>query len=747
MDQLVVLQEIYDSFSKGWHGLKTIDPASIEGGSSEQVGRLLEGARAGRIDQEICSGLADRLDDVYEMKRLGDICRKAGLFAIAIKSYNRALSKSRDQNIRPVLLNNLGQVYVRQGDLERANIYYKNAIASFESVGDSSSLAHVLGNLATSCRRGKDWDKAIEHCYRSLKIFEGLGDELGVAQVTGSLGRIYAEMDERDLAARYFEKSLSDFQRLGDQRSAAWILDRLGQMNSDARDWDAAIRCYNKSLAAFEELSQEQSVGMVLGNIGRMYLEKGEAGSAIDSLEKAMKQLHRDLQPAYQNTASCMAAAYCALAARHMEGAEAESAVPDRANKASQLYARASDRYLEIASTPGFDLPELKVSASITRSLSYLVKIQAGPSEEEAVALAESAASALDSAVVNSEGIEKDNIESFQRVLMGMKEALSSGLARGEPWRLTKSLASSIEHLLGGACVCRSDETGKCLCDALKSLGLAIEAERQRKDPGDELKASVAHLERAKRSLEETGTGPANDDVLKIRKASKAIEGLIGQDASGSTGPSHDRLSDLLNYRAHREALLTIGWILVRDAISRVNKTDRIYIWDDSLNPREKKAENETAAVEADIDQVVDPSSQLQDTLPGPIPEGMDDDLSMIEIIEPDISDDFISAEGWLVPVETGIARMPAQVILLPKEGTEDRNVGVIDQNAETEKADPAGTGFTAENTGVDGAKGRLAGIAVLRDIFTRPNAILLVKAMLLIVVVLMAIDVILYLI
>lgn len=743
MDQLVVLQEIYDSFSKGWHGLKTIDPASIEGGSSEQVGRLLEGARAGRIDQEICSGLADRLDDVYEMKRLGDICRKAGLFVVAIKSYNRALSKSRDQNIRPVLLNNLGQVYVRQGNLERADIYYKKAMQCFESVSDSSSLAHVLGNLATACRRGKDWDKAIEHCYRSLKIFEGLGDELGVAQVTGSLGRIYAEMGERDLATRYFEKSLNDFQRLGDRRSEAWILDRLGQMNSDAHDWDAAIRCYNKSMAAFEELSQEQSVGMVLSNIGRMYLEKGEAGSAIDSLEKAMKLLHRDLQPSYQNTASCMAAAYCALAAGHME--EAESAISDRANKASQFYARASDRYLEIASTPGFDLPELKVSAGITRSLSYLVKIQAGPSEEEAVALAERAASALDSAVVNSDGIEKDNIESFQRVLTGMREALSSGLARGEPWRLTKSLASSIEHLLGGACVCRSDETGRYLCDALKSLGRAIEAERQRKDPGDELKASVAHLERAKRSLEETGTDPANDDALKIRKASKAIEGLIGQDASGSTGLSHDRLSDLLNYRAHREALLTIGWILVRDAVSRVNKTDRIYIWDDSLNPQEKKAENEPAAGEADIDQAVDPSLTLQDTLPGPIPEGMDDDLSMIEIIEPDISDDFISAEGWLVPVETGIARIPAQVILLPKEGAEDRDVGVRDQDAE--KADPAGTGFTAKNTDVDGAKRRLAGIARLRNIFTQPSAILLVKAMLLIVVVLMAIDVILYLI
>jgi tetratricopeptide (TPR) repeat protein len=756
MDQLVVLHEIYDSFSKGSEGINAIDPASIEGDSSQQVGRLLESAKQGTIDQEICSDLADRLSDVYEMKRLGDICRKAGVHPLAIKSYNKAMTLNSDKNIRPVLLNNLGQVYVRQGDLGRANIYYKKAMQCFESLGDSSGLAHVLGNMASAHRRAKNWDLAIEHCYRSLKIFEGLGEDSGIAQMTGSLARIYADMGEGDLAAKYFEKSLNDFQRLGDRRSTAWILDRLGQISSGAKDWDSALRYYNKSLTAFEELKAEQSMGIVLSNMGKMYVMKGDFGLAADHLEKAMKRLSRDMQPVYQNTASCMASAYSALAAGHMtagEQAKSEGAKKDMKKEldlASQFYARASDRYLEISSTRGFDIPELKASAGITRSLSYIAQLQAEPSDEEAVALSERASSALDSAIVNTEGAQRTDIETFQRVMIGMQEALSSGLANGEPWRLTKSLAKSIEDLLGGAC--RFDGPGRGLCDALKSLGGAIDAERQRKDPSSQIKAAVSNLKMAKRGFEDTETDQGNDYALRISKASSLLEGLTNVNSKGFMDGS---ASDLLNYRAHREALLMVGWILAKDAIDRVSRTDRVYVWDDSQSPMVIKSERASEVFETD--HAVDSSRKVPEPIPEPIPDGPDAEHEMIEIALSDTPKEPISKEDRLVPIETGIARTIAQVVLMQKEDKDTGNVDRIGTFNRRETIDPdAGradlTYPTMENIDTDDARDSMSDTAVpdasgLEDMFSQMNAIRLVKAMSVVVVVLVAIDVILYLI
>ena len=261
MDQLVALQEIYASFSKGGDGLQKIDSKTIQGSCPELISKLLDSSRKSRIDEDVCRELSLKLQDVYEVKRLGDICRRAGLSGLAINTYNRAMSLCRDPILRPVLQNNLGQAFVHQGDLAKAAFYYQKAADCFAKEGDHIGLAHVLGNLGSAYRSSGDWDKAIEHCYRSLKTFEEKGDDLGIAQMTGSLGRIYADMGEKELAARYFERSLTDFQRLGDKRSAAWVLDRLGRIAGQRMDWDKALSYFNSSLSLFDRARRKSEPG------------------------------------------------------------------------------------------------------------------------------------------------------------------------------------------------------------------------------------------------------------------------------------------------------------------------------------------------------------------------------------------------------------------------------------------------------------------------------------------------------
>lgn len=228
MDQLVVLQEIYASFSKGTASLREIDINAIEGCCSDLVAGLLEDSLNGRIEEEICRELSDKLTDVYELKRLGDICRRAGLPRLAADTYKKAISLCVDLVLSPILKNNLGQAYADQGNMNLALSCYREAADIFTREGDRISLAHVLGNLGSAYRKVGDFSRAIESANSSLKIFEADEDRLGIAQMTGSIGRIYADMGERELAARYLERSLADFQRLGDKRGAAWILSRLG---------------------------------------------------------------------------------------------------------------------------------------------------------------------------------------------------------------------------------------------------------------------------------------------------------------------------------------------------------------------------------------------------------------------------------------------------------------------------------------------------------------------------------------
>lgn len=589
MDQLIVLQEIYESFSKGREVLHTITTRSVTGSCAGLVGQLLEDSKKGEIDEEICQKLAECLKDAYETKRLGDICRQVGILDLALECYNKAMSLSQDQNFRPVLYNNLGQVVARQGDLARAAAYYKKAADGFDAIGDRSGMAHVLGNLGSAYRRSYDWEKAIDYCYKSLKAFEDLKDEFGMAQMTGSLGRIYAEMGERDLAQLYYERSLKAFEGLGDKRSAAWVLEHLGKIKAETRSWDESIRHFNRSISIFDDLGQPQSSGIVLSNMGRMYLDKAELSAARDALERSLKQMRRDMHPVYQNAIASLAATYSIMGRKYLQqavGYEKPAKKPEELVRLSyQYYAKASDRFTELSSSPGFAMPEIKVAASIARSMSYMARLHDGCQDDEAVALSERATSALDGAIANSSGREKNQLEALKRNLTGMKGVWAIGLSRNEPWKMMRSVAEATEYLMGGAphlgdgCPIESYEACKCLFDGLQSLSGAVMEESRRRDPSEQIRSASSHLRRAGKRFDLCGTELGRESAFLTSKASQLLDKLV------EAGPGSDQpeVADLLGYKPHRSALLLIGWVLVKNSLSGVDRTDWIYAWDDSL--------------------------------------------------------------------------------------------------------------------------------------------------------------------
>jgi tetratricopeptide (TPR) repeat protein len=461
MNQLVVLQEIYASLSKGGDGLQKIDINAIEGSCPEHLGKLLESSRKGRIDEDVCRELSLKLQDVYEIKRLGDICRRAGMPDLAINTYNRALSLCRDPVMRPVLQNNLGQAFVHQGDLAKAAFYYQKAADCFSREGDHIGLAHVLGNLGSAYRKSGEWDKAIEHCYRSLKTFEEKGDDLGIAQMTGSLGRIYADMGEKELAARYFERSLTDFQRLGDKRSAAWVLDRLGRIAGQRMDWDKALCYFNSSLSLFEEQGESQSQGIVLSNLGRIYLQMGQATAAREPLERAVLLISRQIKPSYQNALYCLAKTYSSLAKNCLQEEPGRSSSRQQRQEASQLFVLASNRYHELASTLEEGQAEIKVAEAMAKSRSYLVRLCGDVQGEEALILVDRAQTFLDNAALNATDCNKAGILGLQRIIAGMKEVHSIGLLANDPLMLTRAQNNALEYLMGGGQEWSSEEEGR----------------------------------------------------------------------------------------------------------------------------------------------------------------------------------------------------------------------------------------------------------------------------------------------
>ncbi len=673
MNQLVVLQEIYASLSKGGDGLQKIDIKAIEGSCPEHLGKLLESARKGRVDEDVCRELSLKLQDVYELKRLGDICRKAGLSDLAINTYNRALSLCRDPILRPVLQNNLGQSFVRQGDLAKAAFYYQKAADSFTREGDHVGLAHVLGNLGSAYRKSGEWDKAIEHCYRSLKTFEENGDDLGIAQMTGSLGRIYADMGEKELAARYFERSLTDFQRLGDKRSSAWVLDRLGRIAGQKMDWDKALGYFNSSLSLFATQGESQSQGIVLSNLGRVYLQMGQATAAREPLERAVLLISRQRKPSYQNALYCLAKTYSSLAKNWLQEETGRSFSRQRTNEASWLFVQAANRYQELASTLGEGLAEIKVAEAIANSQSYLARVCGQVSGEEALMLLEKAQEFLDSAATNANYSNKAGILDLQRIIAGMKEVHSIGLLANEPLMQTRAMNNALEYLIGGVQVCPSEEAGDFLYQTLKNINAGVDLQRLGRDPTEKLQVAAAALRQAERHYCAAEIDGKESCANRIGQAAEILE---GSEAKG-----------LLQCQA---ALLLIAGVMASNSLSKIDDSNGILTWDESLHLLPKNERGEFA-VNIKINDLREPDAQ-------PITKT---DLPALEISKERYeARELILADGCMVPVKTEMAcKGYGQLLLSPirQQLSADNEMPWIPEDVRQEPQERASTNAKEE--------------------------------------------------
>lgn len=520
------------------------------------ISKLLESCKKGRIGEDICRELSLKLQDVYEIKRLGDICRKAGLPGLAINAYNRALSLCRDPILRPVLQNNLGQANSYKGDLAKAAFYYQKAADCFAKDGDNIGLAHVLGNLGSAYRRNKDWDKAIEHCYRSLKTFEEKGNDLGIAQMTGSLGRIYADMGENELAIRYFERSLADFQRLGDKRSAAWVLDRLGRIASQRKDWDKALRYFNSSLSLFALQGESQSQGIVLSNLGRTYLQMGQANAAREPFERAVLLISRQTKPDYQNTLHCLAKTYSSLAKDCLRDEPGRISTEQQKLEASRLFAQAEDRYQELASLIVDGQAAVMVAAAVAKCQSYLARLGCQIPDKVALQLLENAFEFLDDAAANADGSDKAGILELQRIIAGMKEIRCIGLLTNEPLMQSRAITRASKYLMDGSQGWASEEERDFLCQALRSINACIEVQISGGDPAEKLQAAAAALRQA--SAAENGM---------IAKAAEILEGS----ETNVTGQC-------------QAALLLIAGAMAGKSLSKIEDGNSMMTWDESLH-------------------------------------------------------------------------------------------------------------------------------------------------------------------
>jgi len=213
-----------------------------------------------------------------------------GLFDKVINLSERAMAMVKKGSAETaVVLGNLGIIYRRKGELDKAEEVHIKALVIQEKVGQLENVALTYGNLGLIYQTRGELDKGEEMHNKALQIDKKLGLLEGMANQYGNLGLIYQIRGELDEAEEMHKKSLEIEKKLGRLEGMASDYGNLGVIYQIRAELDKAEQMHNKSLEIAEKLGIEELLANQYGNLGLIYQMRGDLDKAEEMYTKSLE--------------------------------------------------------------------------------------------------------------------------------------------------------------------------------------------------------------------------------------------------------------------------------------------------------------------------------------------------------------------------------------------------------------------------------------------------------------------------
>ena len=122
-----------------------------------------------------------------------------------------AVLEAAGEPVTPVLLNNLGNVYMSSERLDEAHGCFERARLGFAETGDRFREAIAASNQGRSLVGQRRHREGAGLLVEALRIFRELGRRPYVGTTLGKLGTCYSAMGESDRAMKWFEAAVDTF--------------------------------------------------------------------------------------------------------------------------------------------------------------------------------------------------------------------------------------------------------------------------------------------------------------------------------------------------------------------------------------------------------------------------------------------------------------------------------------------------------------------------------------------------------
>ena len=233
-------------------------------------------------------GLADVYNNIGVIyKKQGEIEKALEYFFLSLKIYEEI----KDKIGMAVSYNNIGAIYDDQGEIEKALEYYFLSLKINEEIKDKHGMAYSYNNIGLIYSGQGEIEKGLEYLLLSLKIEEEIKDKEGMASSYHNIGGVLCKLDSLEEGMRYLELGLGVFKELGNK---AW----MSVSNSSIGGWqlsfcakateDEKVELISKALeSGLEALALAKEIGHVdymeraAGLLGKVYRKAATTPSAL----------------------------------------------------------------------------------------------------------------------------------------------------------------------------------------------------------------------------------------------------------------------------------------------------------------------------------------------------------------------------------------------------------------------------------------------------------------------------------
>ncbi|MBI2279960.1 MAG: tetratricopeptide repeat protein [Bacteroidetes bacterium] len=226
---------------------------------------------------------------------LNDLCWYLGASAPhKAEKYGKeavALSKElKNDSLLAQSLNDLGTLFLRIGEYDKAQHHYDQAIAIRESLKDSMGLAALYSKMAVIQEIKSNYPQALEMNLKVLKIYESVGnDTLAIATLYGNISVILANIGQVKNAIKYNDKALKLSQFLNNDQLFGTTLVNYANFYGKLNELDTSLIYYQKALPYFEKINNLNSIAVIINNMASIYDRKNQVDSSIYYYKQALE--------------------------------------------------------------------------------------------------------------------------------------------------------------------------------------------------------------------------------------------------------------------------------------------------------------------------------------------------------------------------------------------------------------------------------------------------------------------------